>query len=170
MTSSLRGAAGVVALLGATAAVTGCSSSDRGGAEAVTPASAVREYHAEQVHLELAPRWAWPEHVAFATSGPDGAPMLYQRGYGTTQADHYWYCSWESRMVRSDLGASSRARATEQLRAVRSTHLYVEDVIAVDRPYFNRVLDTALAGDLRLMRRDVRLNCPAQPSGGAGRT
>lgn len=157
---SRRRAAVAGAVLTLAAAVSACSSTSSGGGQAaISPSTAASEFLAEESHVHLAPGWTWPSKVAFPDAGPDGKPMLYQFGYGTTQADHYWYCSWEETLVAPKISKASALAARHRLAEVRQTHMYIADVLPVDRPYFNKVLDTALRGDTRLMQRDVGLNC-----------
>ncbi|MFD7154705.1 hypothetical protein ACFV9C_08910 [Kribbella sp. NPDC059898] len=101
------------------------------------PQRGVADYQAEEGHLTLAPGWKWPTAVAYATVGPDGRSMVYQSGFATTQADHYWYCSWETDWLRQRLSRTERVDVRKQLESVRRTHMYVNDIIAVDRPLFD---------------------------------
>ncbi|MFT4085372.1 MAG: hypothetical protein QM638_22555 [Nocardioides sp.] len=160
-----RWAAGAGAVLALAAAVAACSNSNHiSGQAAISPAAAVSEYLAEESHVDLAPTWIWPTSVGFPTAGPDGKPMLYQSGYGTTQADHYWYCSWETTLVSATTSPAVAKRARQELARVRQTHMYIADILPVDRPRFNKILDSAIHGRTRLMQRDVKLNCPKEPA------
>lgn len=151
------GAAVGLVLLGSIAA---CGDTgDAGEPSSVSPAEADAEYAAEESALQLAPGWHWPRDVRFLAQTADGSPVIYQAGFGTTQADRYWYCSWQSRYVTSGLSPAAYQEAAAALRKVRATHMYQVDIIPVDRPVFDQELDEALAGRRSLMARDVRLNC-----------
>lgn len=147
------------AAIAAAATLPGCASAKTAGKDAETPQQAVQEYLAEESGLRLAEGWRWPPTVAFPTAGPDGKTMYYQRGYGTTRADRFWYCSWESAYTSSTAGSPIRTEAQAQLGKVRETHMYKYDVISVDRPRFNQTLDSALSGNVEMMKQDVTLNC-----------
>ncbi|MFT4011506.1 MAG: hypothetical protein QM655_15835 [Nocardioidaceae bacterium] len=151
----------MVVAVAATTKVAGCGRTQESSSQlaAISPSAAVGEYQAEEKTLTLAPGTGWPASVAFATTGPDGRGMLYQIGYGTSRADHYWYCSWESALIQAEPSSDAAGVARRQLVTIRDKHMYQADVIPPDRPYFNKVLNTALEGNLRLMKRDVRLNC-----------
>lgn len=157
---TFSGAAVAAVLVVAATAVVGCSADSSAGTRANSPSAAADEYRSEQPALTLAPGWDWPKSVEYPKTGPDGAGMVYQSGYGTTQADHYWYCSWERHLVEGEPSGSRRAETLQELESVRETHMYIHDIIDIDRPMFNEILDGALQGNLELMRRDVRLNCP----------
>lgn len=94
------------------------------------------------------------------TSGVDGAPVVYQKGYGVTAADHYWYCSWESYYLSLKPNTSEGRRAYATLVTVRKTEYYLVSLEPKDRAYFDKELDAAGDGDLTLMQSDVSLNCP----------
>jgi hypothetical protein len=66
--------------------------------------------------------------------------MYYQVGYGTTRADHYWYCAWENVYVASPDGSAVHASAKDKIRTVVESHMYRSDILPVDRPEFDRVL------------------------------
>jgi hypothetical protein len=152
-----------VAMLMAAAASSACDSTRAGDGSnpvAITPQEAAKEYIEEENHLRLPDDWRWPSKISYPLSGPDGHRMYYQGGYGTTQADHYWYCSWMSVYVTAAADSSRHEVAKEEIQRVFQTHMYKYDIIAVDRPLFDKVVSTALAGDIHLMRQNVTLNCP----------
>jgi hypothetical protein len=131
---------------------------------ALSPAEVVLEIKAESKSLRLAPGWTWPIDEMPQSQGPDGRPVVYQVGYGTTWADHYWYCSWEWRLVNGGLNPAERDQTLEMLASVRSREYYIVAVDAIDKVKFDKELNEAISGSLKSMQTDVALNCPPPPS------
>jgi hypothetical protein len=133
---------------------------NRGGKfTALSLQGTTREYRAEAASLRLAPGWTWPRAPVRRTAG-DGRGVRYERGWGTQAADYYWYCSWASRATNPRVDASERRSALEQVLAIRDKYFFKTALAPVSRPAFDHVLDQAVGGDVRGLRRDYELNCP----------
>jgi hypothetical protein len=148
--------------------ITSCASSKgdaagTGKLEAIKPTAVKAEYLQEQSSLTLAPGWTWPDDPTPRSVADDGSNLVYQRGYGTTAADHYWYCSWEAAMVTAPT-AAARDEALKNLQTVKRTHYYKADLLPPDRRRFDAILTNAGLGDLTGMQFDVTNNCPAGAS------
>jgi hypothetical protein len=158
-----------VASLVAASTISSCASSagtevGGGKVEAVDPAAVKAEYLKEQQGLTLSPGWAWPKDSTPRSVADDGSKFVYERGYGTTAADHYWYCSWESAMVKAAT-ATSRNEALKNLKTVTATHYYKANLLPPDKKRFDTILNNAALGDLTGMQFDVDNNCPPGPAG-----
>lgn len=129
------------------------------GPAALTPAQAAAEYRAEAAGLTLAPTWRWPASPIGET-GPDGAGVVYEPGYGRQSADYYWFCSWASRVVAGRVTEAQRRQALDRLVGIRGTYYYTNALDPESKPFFDQVLTSATLGDLSALRRDVQLNCP----------
>jgi len=151
--------------------VLGCGSAGPPGSststsprEALSPAEVVMEIKAESKTLQLAPGWTWPADEMPQSKGPDGRSVVYQVGYGTTWADHYWYCSWEWRLVKGGLTPTERDQTVAMLATVRSKEYYIVAVDEIDKVKFDKELNDAIHGSLKTMQADVAVNCDAAPS------
>lgn len=119
-------------------------------------AAATVEYRAEAAHLDLAPKWNWPAKPIRASY--QGDPVRYEVGFGTQAADQYWFCSWASTALGAPAHSSARAEAITQLIGLRNSYYFrVLDPQSV--PYLQKELAEAQAGNLGLVRIDVRANC-----------
>lgn len=149
---------GLAVLLGLV--IAGCAAPDRvvGPADGMTPAEAVAEFQAETKTLALAPGWTWPADPAFDTTGPDGKPMFYQRGYGKTRAGWYWYCSWGRVYLTAD--STARNEIWTQLVKVRETSYYKVAMLPPDRAVFEGILTKAEMGDLTEFTEVITNACP----------
>lgn len=154
----------LVSALGCSSNPVSPTSAGVSSAEVLSPADVVLEIKAESKSLQLAPGWTWPTDVTPQSHGPDGRPVRYQAGYGTTWADHYWYCSWEWRLVKGGLNATDLSHTLEMLASVRSKEYYLVAVDPIDKVKFDNELNAATKGSLGSMQNDVALNCPAPPS------
>ena len=130
---------------------------------AVKPAEVKAEYLKEQQGLVLAPGWAWPQDPTPRSVADDGSDFVYERGYGTTRADHYWYCSWESALVKA-ANAAGRDEALKHLKTVARTHYYKANLLPPDKKRFDTILTNAALGDLTGMQFDVDNTCAAGQS------
>ncbi|HET6915264.1 MAG TPA: hypothetical protein VJP41_00615 [Gaiellaceae bacterium] len=151
---------GAIAVVSAVpAAVYTATRTNAGRFVAYTPKETTREYRAEAASLTLAPGWRWPS-VPIASKGPDGRGMMYQRGFGTQAADHYWYCSWASRALDTHIKAAARRRAITMAASLRGTYYFKTALAPDSRPFVDNFLTRAERGHLAGLRRDVALNCP----------
>ena len=128
-----------------------------------TPKQTTAEYQAEAAKLTLAPGWRWPS-APIASKAPDGRGMMYQQGFGTQAADHYWYCSWASRAFDTQIAAAARRQAIARAASVRNTYYFKSALAPDSRPFMDNFLTRAEAGHLAGLRRDVALNCPRSHS------
>lgn len=142
----------------------GAASPTPSSQQAQSPADVVVEIQAEARTLQLAPGWRWPADEMPQTKGPDGHPVVYQVGYGTTWADHFWYCSWEWRLVKGGLSESELNETKQMLTSVRTKEYYLVAIDDIDKVAFNKILNPALDGSLNAMTTDVKLNCPTPPA------
>jgi hypothetical protein len=137
---------------------------DRGGKfTALSLQGTTSEYRAEAASLRLAPGWTWPRAPVRRTAA-DGRAVRYERGWGTQAADYYWYCSWASRVLDRNLGASERRDALAHVLDIRDKYFFKRALAPVSKPAFDQVLKSAAADDLRGLRRDYELNCPKAPA------
>jgi hypothetical protein len=166
MGDSLNSRAGLRVVAAALAAATLCtacaansSNTTAGGRpDAVTAAQTVDEYVAESSKLSLPPNRGWAPKEP-ASVGPDGAPQVYQRGYGAIRADFDWYCSWEIRFLDAKLGPVEKDAAYATLKTVRNTPYYETSLLPDDKKLFDKQLNDAGLGDTAAMQNDVNLNC-----------
>jgi hypothetical protein len=114
------------------------------------------EYRAEAAVLTLAPGWSWPDKPIPSTY--QGDEVRYETGYGKQAADQYWFCSWAVRAVERPAGTKERAEAVRQLQTL-TTKYYFAVLNPQSRPYVLKELQTARAGDLALVQRDIEQNC-----------
>jgi hypothetical protein len=137
----------------------------RGAGSGLSPGAAASEYAQETRDLAarglvLAPGWRWPaDGPVFQAAGPDGAPMTYERGYGTVRADVYWFSSWARRAVTVG-DTVQRRRAIARLLHVRET-LFYKKRLPQDRALTDRMLELAQRGVMGPLRQWVRANAPA---------
>ncbi len=162
--SIARSVSAALLLALATTALGACSAQEGAQPDALTPHQATAEYRAEAAHLTLAPHWRWPATPIESTS-PDGSGNVFQPGFGKQAADHYWYCSWSHRAVDPAVTPRQRGAALRQAVRLRTTYYFTEALAEDSRPIMQNTLDTAKLGDLSLLLRDVRLNCPAASEG-----
>jgi hypothetical protein len=125
---------------------------------------AAAAFRAEAAALTLAPGWRWPA-VPIRRTAPDGRQMMYERGFGTQAADHYWYCSWAAHALDPRVRASARREAVATAASLRNTYYFTTALAPESRPLVEDLLSRAAHGDLRALRRDVELNCPRAPGG-----
>jgi hypothetical protein len=119
----------------------------------------------EQRGLTLAPGWHWPQQAPpVETTGPDGAPMTYEKGFGVVRADRYWFYSWASRAV-STRNEAARKAAVQQLTRVRETLFYARR-LPEDRAYTDQMLERAARGDMTMLRQYVVANVPTEGAQG----
>src|SRR4051812_40501206 len=88
------------------------------------PAAAAAEYRAEARALDLAPGWRWPARLAFAPTGPDGARMRCETGFGSGQASIYWFSPWAATAASAHVSPADRARAVGRLDGIHRTPLF----------------------------------------------
>ena len=129
-----------------------------------TPKQTTLEYRKEAATLTLAHGWRWPM-TPIASKGPDGGGMMYERGFGTQAADHYWYCSWASRAIDPHTEAASRQNAVKIAVSLRDTYYFKKALAPESRPFVDNLLSRAEHGELAGLERDVALNCPRTPGG-----
>ncbi|GAA2774773.1 hypothetical protein GCM10010440_76980 [Kitasatospora cinereorecta] len=156
---------GMAAVLFAAAVLcTSCSSSGHPAQQpdAITADQTAVEYKAEAARLVLSPGWSWPADPTPTAKGPDGAPQLYQRGWGTTRADTFWYCSWQRRYLDPAVAPTDRDAALSQLKKVRDTHFYQADLLPADQKILDDQLSHAGLGDTTDMQNNVDVNCPGK--------
>lgn len=143
-------------------ACSGAPSKPEGPNDGLTPEQTVAEYREEAQELTLAPGWNWPADLAFDPAGPDGRPMVYQRGYGKTRAAWYWYCSWGRVYLASE--GTARDDAFTEVAKVRDTFFYKVALVPQDRATFETALSKAGLGDASEIAADVGANCPTESS------
>lgn len=129
------------------------------GSIGYTAKQADREYALEAAGLSLAPGWRWPR-APIAAKAPDGGEMMYERGFGTQAADHYWYCSWASRAIDRRQAPSLRRRALTRATSLKKTYYFTRALAPDARSFVRAFLARAEQGHLSGLRRDVKLNCP----------
>ena len=116
------------------------------------------EYFAEARRLRLAVGWTWPLDPIQAVR--DGQPVYYQTGFGTQAADSYWYCSWAATALQDSRHEPSERRAVAQLQRIRRLYYFTRSLDKNGRTLLSQELVTATRGNLKLLQRDVTLNCP----------
>jgi hypothetical protein len=154
-----RVAAALAAATLCTACTTNSSNPTAGGRpDAVTAAQTVDEYVAESSKLILPPNRHWLPKAP-SSVGPDGAPQVYQRGYGAIRADFDWYCSWEIRFLDAKIGPAEKDAAYSTLKTVRNTPYYQTSLLPDDKKLFDKQLNDAGLGDTAAMQNDANSNC-----------
>lgn len=123
------------------------------------------EYRHEALGLTLASGWAWPMNPGFPSTGPDGALMTYETGYGRTRADTFWFCSWATAYLSSPKSSTAHAQAATRMARVLTTFFYRVALVPSDRPQFASMLTEAIKGHTAALKTHVRLNCPRLSSG-----
>jgi hypothetical protein len=132
--------------------------------QAISATQAGVEFRVEEKNLALATGWTWPKDPTPTAIGPDGRSQVYQLGWGTTQADLFWYCTWEKKYIDPNITATERAKTYIILTSVRKTHLYKFDLQPRDKTVFDDWLNAAGKGDLSGMEANVRESCTANPN------
>lgn len=166
-TSRLRIGLAAAGILAVSAAALVFSPSPDGRGAGLSPNGAAAEYTREIEELDargftLAPDWQWPaDGLSLESTGPDGAPMTYEKGYGAVQADRYWFYSWASQAV-DGCDLTEQRRAIEQLRRVRDT-LFYREKLPEDQAYTDQIVERAARGDLTMLREWVLANAPSEP-------
>ncbi|MFE9919100.1 hypothetical protein ACFYPG_28475 [Micromonospora sp. NPDC005553] len=151
-----------VAIFVSAMTVSGCSA---GAGESRSSSSSTRapnsyeemnaEFNASKKNLRLPAEVAWPAEVR-----RDGSGDLYAPGYGTSQAEQFWYCSWAKKwlFVRA-VSEDDASAALSELKSVKRTSLY----LTAFAPEVQRETDNELAaaekGDPKLLSASVERNC-----------
>ena len=113
----------------------------------------------------MAPRTSALRRGCLRTGAPPPrAPRREAHSWGTQAADYYWYCSWASRVLDRNVGASERRAALEHVLDIRAKYFFKTALAPVSKPAFDQVLKSAATDDLRGLRRDYELNCPKAPA------
>ncbi|MEU1680995.1 hypothetical protein ABZ422_18135 [Micromonospora zamorensis] len=151
-----------VAIFVAAMTVSGCSAGVDERRSNTSPAPAPNsyeemnaEFNAEKKNLRLPAEAAWPADVR-----RDGAGDLYAPGYGTSQAEQFWYCSWAKRWLSArTVSEEDASAALSELKSVKRTSLY----LTAFAPEVQRETDSELAaaekGDQTLLSAGVERNC-----------
>ncbi|MGH4029427.1 hypothetical protein ACQB60_10890 [Actinomycetota bacterium Odt1-20B] len=165
-TTRLLAATSTVLLLSLGSAACGGSSDGDTPKDALTAKQTIAEYRHETSKLTLAPGWKWAPGSTFfkEKSEEDGAPIVYERGSGVSRAGGYWYCSWISRVVSSDLTEEQRSAALKKALGVRKTG-YFKQAHPSTKSSINDALDKAELGDVSEVQQDFDLNCPSKSAG-----
>jgi hypothetical protein len=154
----------VAAAFAATILCASCSSAPNEaapskGPQAMTAAQLATEYRIEEKTLTLAPNVTWPADPTPPSVASDGRSQLYERGYGTTRADHYWYCSWLQHYIDPAISGKDRKTAYAALLTVHNTEYYKVAILPEDKVPFDKELNDAGLGDNTEMQNDVLQNC-----------
>jgi hypothetical protein len=161
--------AAAVAIVIATAAALGLwarhGAASTSGETRKTVSQITVEYRREAAGLALAPGWGWPMNPGFPSTGPDGALMTYETGYGRTRADTFWFCSWATAYLSSQKSSPAHTQAATQMAGVLTTFFYKVALVPSDRPQFASMLTRAFKGSTASLNTHVRLNCPHLTSG-----
>jgi predicted small secreted protein len=156
---------GMALLLLSSFAVAACSNQPGGAGgptDGMTPKQTIAEFVEESGRLTLAPGWRWDPSPKVDTTGPDGRPMMYQKGFGRTKADWYWFCSWGQQALAPSATDADRTAAMAELKKIRGLFYYNTALLPPDRATFDAELKKAELGDLSTLRTDIQLNCPAR--------
>ncbi|HTI32670.1 MAG TPA: hypothetical protein VL422_03270 [Miltoncostaea sp.] len=127
---------------------------------------------AAQAATPLPPGHHWSMTPIPATDPTDGGGVMVALASARMRVTMNAMCHWESAWLDA-IDAGSAAGAARSEAAFRSLSGSIpihregqaEDVPSVDRAghlLWIRIADTAARGDTRLMRRDLRLNCPGE--------
>jgi predicted small lipoprotein YifL len=143
-----------VALLSLTA----CSAKEPPLPPALSAAQTVAEYQAEAATLQLAPGWSWPDKP-IAEKAADGVDNVYEPGFGKQAADHYWYCSWTSRVLDPAVAAEERQTALANALKIKEKYYYLTALEKDSKPYLDEVLRSGQLGDYAPLKNDFELNC-----------
>jgi len=125
---------------------------------ALTADQTTAEYRAEAATLELAPGWTWPQQP-IAAKAPDGVETVYEPGFGKQAADHYWYCSWSSRVLDPAVSESDRKTALDNIVKIKEKYYYLTALVDDSKPYMESVLSSSQLGDYAPLKNDFELNC-----------
>ncbi len=136
--------------------VASCTEGANEGPPYLTAVEATEEFRSEAAGLTLAPGFEWPAQPIAATA-PDGAGMVYEKGFGRQAANHFWYCTWARTALTSE--GAARNAALAQAVQIKDTYYYTTALAFESRPFFDRVLANAELGDLSGLSNDVNLNC-----------
>lgn len=122
----------------------------------ISRAEADAEYWSEAAQLTLAPGWNWPASPPF----PEFEKVTtHVRGWGKTEADYYWFCSWASRAVDPELPAVERQEALENVLAIQTKYYFTDGMDDDAKSSFVRMLQNAVEGDADELGEFYRLNC-----------
>lgn len=113
------------------------------------------EFLAEARKLALPTGYSWPERA------PQAGPQdLYGTGYGTSQADQYWYCSWAKEWLDVQAEDASRTQAAlTQIKSVTTKPLYLDSFAPEVQRETDREIAAAESGNPDTLAVGVRGNC-----------
>jgi hypothetical protein len=158
---------GIAAIVAAGACGSGGSPTPGASARVKSADQVAAEISAEETTLELAPGWTWPSDAGPASTAQDGGHIVYEAGYGTNWADHYWYCSWLWHLVGAGPHAADLQQTIGILRSIRTKHFYEPGLLSPDKVTFDKLLDhdisEAIGGSVEAARSDASGQCPAPP-------
>ncbi len=125
---------------------------------ALTPDQTAAEYRTEAATLELAPGWTWPADPV-AAKAPDGDGNVYEPGFGKQAADHYWFCSWSSRVLDPATSDADRKAALDNMVKIKQKYYYLTALEADTKSYVDSLLSSTQLGDYAPLKNDFELNC-----------
>lgn len=136
--------------VGASLALTSCSSGQASGPPGLDYREIAAEYSAETNALVL------PEGTTFPDKeyDPEGT---YQAGVGRNDADSFWYCSWADEYLSTT--GPQQAAALEQLMTLKSQYIYTDSYDDGTRQIVDNLLSAAGLGDPGPLQRDYEINC-----------
>jgi hypothetical protein len=130
-----------------------------GTSRTLTPQQTIEEFKKEASSIKLAPGWKWPDKPPIPSKSPDGSEVRFERGYGKSQANVYWFCSWIDRAMDSKLSEGEHQKALKTAFAIRSKYFYTSTLTPDSKAGFDQMLQNAEHGNTDEMKQFFELNC-----------
>jgi hypothetical protein len=113
------------------------------------------EFQTEKSNLSLPPSTRWPDRATAA-----GPADLYGEGYGTHQADQFWYCSWAKDWLAKRAVSVTESRvALSRLKSVKQTPLYRVGFAPEVQHETDQEISAAENNDPTVLAASVKQNC-----------
>lgn len=128
------------------------------GHEGIKATSVADEYRTEASELELPPGMRWPSRLGFPTTGPDGAPMRYEPGYGRGRADFFWLCAW-ARVVAAGSTVDVREHALVTASWLTKLYFFTTALDAAGRRDISSALSAARHGRVGPLNQYAAASC-----------
>jgi hypothetical protein len=130
----------------------------QGSSQWVTASEATAQYRDEARQLRLAPGWDWPSDLGYEDF-VEGDRVMHEANLGRADAAWYWHCSWARRFL-NPISPTDQAASLSEVLKLRTSAYYKWGLDDVERRRRDKILDDAVAGDTKMFKRIIDLNCP----------
>lgn len=118
------------------------------------------EFFREAKTLELAPGYRWPLEAP-GEKLTEGIANTYEKGCGRSDAEMYWFATWEKTWIDTRVSNPVIAReAFVQLERIKETYFYRVCNDRAGKELFDRMIRRAKLGDPSLIEQDLTANAP----------